>query len=91
MSAFWTSFFDGFTLAGIFGDLRRPGAPDRLFEPEPEEEPQARTIVVLRAGPGVEVRADELDRVVFAVRKAVNETAGSKVEVTVPTERHAAG
>jgi hypothetical protein len=34
---FWPSFLDGFTMAGIFGDLRIPGAPDRIFE---EEEPK---------------------------------------------------
>ena len=34
---FVTSFLDGFTGAGIFGDLRRPGAPDTLFE---EDEPE---------------------------------------------------
>lgn len=31
-----TSFFDGLTGEGIFGDLRRPGAPDRIFEEEPK-------------------------------------------------------
>ena len=36
---FMTSFFDGFTLAGIFGDLRIPGAPNRIFKEEgPEHE-----------------------------------------------------
>jgi hypothetical protein len=34
---FVTSFFDGFTGGGIFGDLRRPGTPDTLFE---EDEPE---------------------------------------------------
>jgi hypothetical protein len=71
----------------MFGDLRRPGAPDGLFESEPEELP--RPILVISAGPGVEIHRDEAERVVFAVRKAVSETAGGKVEVTVPTERHA--
>ena len=32
--AFWTSFFDGLTGAGIFGDLQLPGAPARMFKPE---------------------------------------------------------
>jgi hypothetical protein len=34
---FLASFFDGLTGAGMFGDLRRPGAPDTLFEEEPED------------------------------------------------------
>ena len=33
---FWTSFFDGFTMADIFGDLRIPGMPDRIFAEESE-------------------------------------------------------
>jgi hypothetical protein len=31
-----TSFLDGLTGEGIFGDLRIPGTPDSLFEEEPE-------------------------------------------------------
>jgi hypothetical protein len=34
---FMTSFLDGYTGVGIFSDLRRPGAPDMLFE---EDEPE---------------------------------------------------
>lgn len=34
---FMTSFLDGFTGKGIFGDLRIPGAPDRMFKEEPED------------------------------------------------------
>lgn len=33
---FWPSFLDGFTMAGIFGDLRIPGLPDQMFDEEPE-------------------------------------------------------
>lgn len=36
VKTFIISFLDGFTGAGTFGDLRRPGAPDRLFEEEPD-------------------------------------------------------
>lgn len=32
-----TSFFDGLTWEGIFGDLRIPGAPDRIFKEESED------------------------------------------------------
>lgn len=35
---FVTSFLDGLTGEGIFGDLRIPGTPDRMFEEEPEHE-----------------------------------------------------
>jgi len=35
--AILTSFFDGLTTAGLFGDLRIPGVPDRMFK---EEEPE---------------------------------------------------
>lgn len=28
---FWASFLDGFTMTGIFGDLRIPGAATRVF------------------------------------------------------------
>jgi hypothetical protein len=38
VKTFMTSFLDGLTLEGIFGDLRIPGAPDRLFKEEPEHE-----------------------------------------------------
>ena len=34
---FMTSFLDGFTGEGIFGDLRIPGASDRMFKEEPED------------------------------------------------------
>ena len=34
---FWTSFLDGLTGEGIFGDLRIPGSPTRLFKEEPSE------------------------------------------------------
>jgi hypothetical protein len=33
---FRTSFLDGFTGEGIFGDLRLPGAPTRMFISEEE-------------------------------------------------------
>jgi hypothetical protein len=35
-NTFMTSFLDGFTGEGNFGDLRISGVPDRLFEDEPE-------------------------------------------------------
>jgi hypothetical protein len=34
---FWPSFLDGFTMTGIFGDLRIPEAPDRIFEEQEHE------------------------------------------------------
>jgi hypothetical protein len=34
---FWTSFLGGLTGEGIFGDLRIPGSPIRLFKEEPSE------------------------------------------------------
>jgi hypothetical protein len=52
---FWTSFLDGFTGEGIFGDLRLSGAPTRIFKPEPQADP----IVVPHTDPGIEVRAEE--------------------------------
>ena len=39
---FRTSFLDGFTGEGIFGDLRLPGAPTRMFISEEEAEGEAR-------------------------------------------------
>jgi hypothetical protein len=33
--AFWISFLDGLSMAGIFGQLRIPGDPVRLFDPAP--------------------------------------------------------
>lgn len=39
MRAFWTSFLDGLTGEGIFGDLGLPNAPTRWFKPEPDSEP----------------------------------------------------
>jgi hypothetical protein len=38
---FWTSFFDGFTGEGIFGDLRLPGSPTRMFRSEEEADAKA--------------------------------------------------
>jgi hypothetical protein len=35
---FWTSFLDGLTGEGIFGDLRVPDQPITMFTPEPEED-----------------------------------------------------
>lgn len=35
---FIRSFLDGFTGAGLFHKLEIPGAPTRMFEPEPDEE-----------------------------------------------------
>lgn len=32
---FWTGFFDGFTLKGLFGRLRLPSAPTTTFKEEP--------------------------------------------------------
>jgi hypothetical protein len=31
---FWTSFLDGLTGEGIFGDLRLPDAPTKMLKPE---------------------------------------------------------
>jgi hypothetical protein len=90
MSTFWTSFFDGLTGEGIFGDLRRPGAPTRLFAPEPEEDLEPKPLLIVRARPGVVLSDDEVDRLLIAVRKAVRETADGRVKVVVPDERHTA-
>ena len=38
---FVTSFLDGLTGEGIFGDLRIPGAPDRMFKEGPEDQQPA--------------------------------------------------
>jgi hypothetical protein len=39
LSDIWVQgFFDGFTPAGIFGQLERPGAPDELIDSRPAEE-----------------------------------------------------
>lgn len=89
--AFWTSFFDGLTLEGMFGDLRIPGAPTRMFAPEPEEDLEPKPLLIVRARPGVVLSDDEVDRLLIAVRKAVCETVGDKVKVVVPDERHATG
>jgi hypothetical protein len=82
---FWTSFLDGFTGEGILGDLRIPGTPTRLFKPDPEEEED--TLLVIRMEPGVKVRGDEVVRLRAAVERAVNETAGGRVVVSVPEAR----
>ncbi len=34
-AVFFDAFLDGFTMAGLFGRLRRPGAPTTLFGLEP--------------------------------------------------------
>lgn len=34
---FWESFLDGFTGAGIFGDLEIPGLPKTMFAQEPND------------------------------------------------------
>jgi hypothetical protein len=34
---FWTAFVDVFTFEGLFGDLRLPDEPTRMFKPEPED------------------------------------------------------
>jgi hypothetical protein len=52
---FWTSFFDGLTGEGIFGDLRLPGSPTRMFKPEP----QADSITELLAEPSTIVSAED--------------------------------
>lgn len=33
--AFWTSFLDGFTMSGLFGNARIPGDSTRMFAEEP--------------------------------------------------------
>jgi hypothetical protein len=76
----WTSFVDGFTGGGIFGDLRLPGAPIKMFR----SEPQAGPILVLRAEPGVEIRPEEIVRLQAAVQRAVNDAVGERVVVTIP-------
>jgi hypothetical protein len=83
MSAFWTSFFDGLTGEGIFGDLRIPGVPDRMFKPEP-----ARELIVIIDEAGTVWKEPELSVLRNAVQNAVNEThVGGKVKVTVPETR----
>lgn len=37
---FVTAFLDGLTGEGIFGDLRIPGVPDRMFKEEEAEDVQ---------------------------------------------------
>lgn len=85
--AFWTSFFDGLTLEGMFGDLRIPGAPTRMFAPEPEEDLEPKPLLIVRARPGVILSDDEADRLLIAVRRAVRETTGDRAKVVITEER----
>jgi len=97
---FWTSFFDGLTGEGIFGDLRVPGSPTRMFISEQaaaaeaaEAMAQAGLIFVLLAEAHME--ADELRNVKAFVQRALNEATKGKVKVALPdaatgAERYAA-
>jgi hypothetical protein len=97
---FRTSFLDGFTGEGIFGDLCLPGAPTRMFISEQEAEAEAvdrlahaGPIFVLVAEAGM--KADELTHIKAVVQTALNETTKGKVKVALPdaatgTERYAA-
>ncbi len=97
---FRRSFLDGFTGEGIFGDLRLPGAPTRMFISEEEAEAEeverltrAGLIFVLLAEASME--ADELKNIKAAVQTTLNETTKGKVKVALPdaaagTERYAA-
>jgi hypothetical protein len=97
MAAFWTSFLDGLTGEGIFGDLRLPDAPTRMFKPEAVMAPVIhldKALLVLLPVDGKVVRADEVARLRGLVQDAINETVEGKVKVAMPdvaTERYAAG
>jgi hypothetical protein len=83
---FWTSFFDGFTGEGIFGDLSLPDAPTRLFKPEP----QADIILEIRIEPGAKIQLEEVVRLQAAVEHVVNEAVGERAVVARPesAEKH---
>jgi hypothetical protein len=83
-----TSFLDGFTGEGIFGDLRLPGSPTRMFISEQEAAAEApaevRPILVLLAEAGLVMQADELKNIKEAVEITLNETTKGKVKVALP-------
>jgi hypothetical protein len=92
--SFWTSFFDGFTGEGLFGELRIPGFPTRLFKGEEA----APAVFVLRL-PKVASTMPAADLVDLraAIREAIdNASQGRTVEIALSdgsdssSARHAA-
>ncbi len=79
----WTSFFDGLTGAGIFGDLQLPGAPTRMFKPEYQDtllevtvkadEVYLVDIVDIRKKSGAQVNAAEAAEVLAELSRLLNQ------------------
>lgn len=89
----WTPFFDGLIGEGLFGDLRLPGTPTRMFKPEPQVAPAARPILVIVPEQGANVPTEEVVRLRALVQHAIDESAEGRVRIIEPdaTERYAAG
>jgi hypothetical protein len=90
---FWTSFVDGLTGEGIFGDLRLPSSPTRMFRSESEVTKAAsleEAILALLKVEGKVVQAEEVDMLRILVQDAINRAAAGKVEVAVPKVAKAA-
>jgi hypothetical protein len=77
---FLTSFFDGITGEGIFGDLCIPDVPVRMFKPEPAKE-----LLVIVDDTNAVWEEVEISTLRNAVQIAVSKTdVHGRVKVTVP-------
>jgi hypothetical protein len=84
--AFWTSFFDGLTGEGIFGDLRIPDVPTRMFAPEAPEHPIFTLRLTREASLSPEDIAKTRAAIMLAV-DAINVAADAKGMIVVdPTD-----
>jgi hypothetical protein len=77
---FWTSFVDGLTGEGMFGDLRPPGSPTRMFQPEPAGQP----LLVVTAPPGYSINREEIAALKVILQRALDEAAMERVRVDAP-------
>lgn len=70
--AWFAAFLDGFTMAGLFTRLRRPGAPTQLFaDPKPKIEPvTGKDLVIMLSGPKQRVITTVINKFEAAVGKA---------------------
>lgn len=77
---FWTSFFDGLTGEGAFGDLLPPGSPTRMFQPEPIGRP----LLMVMAPPGYSVNKEQIARLRIILQRALDEAAMERMRVDAP-------
>lgn len=78
---FWTSFFDGLAGEGLFGDLRIPGFPTRLFK---DEEPAPAVFVLRLPKVASTMPAADLVDLRAAIREAIDKASqGRKVEIAL--------